>query len=762
MVCSLCFKKGKFRNLNPPEVDILTKSEKFSDMPLEDIMAFYLKFRSISKGQPYLDRTQFIEILNSFNIFPNDQVARRMFDIIDFNNKDQIEFIEFMHYIFLLVDGSKEEKARYIFKMIARKTNEEFDLEDLMGFYKMIDYRDDLNNSMMSFIEEKQEIEYEEMAKAVFIVMNKKTSEQIKFTEFKTKLIEQPEMLDLFNFLNADLDLSSQGLRIKKTYIDMMKILKQLQQDIKLLKNILFETPIEERIGSFSYGKLDKFNKTIMSLNKNQIKKSPSDNIKSNLVATAIINNRRIKNEINDVSLNINLEKIPSHNSSIKSESNESSVKSPKAQLYQTGLPKLNVEKFRLKSIVSSLTTKIKNITNILETEIKTTQSKNKFNYDLKRQMASHKLKDNKKVVFIDNPNWNIVTSLVSGIQKSISIVECDKYKSLFEHDFKFKNTIELQAINSVTFDKCKFKDYAPYIFQSIRRQYGISNDAYIKSIGVNTFRSAFFEKLDLMLTENSSGKSGSFFFHTSDGKYMIKTIKEKEFNVLRKTLAHYYEHILANPNTLLTRYYGLHKLKCYKKNETLFNIHIVVMNNIFAIKDEDLIEEKYDIKGSTYKRTTSEHEITKGSAKKDLNLINDNRKIRILHGAKQFIINQISKDAEFLAKHNIIDYSLLLGIMSKGEDENFRRISFLNSEKNYAKNSILRKGSIIDSHDAKYTYFIGIIDTLTIYDYKKKSEYVTKRIFQGKNISCIPPVNYKNRFVKFIENCIDSTETNS
>ena len=32
------------------------------------------------------------------------------------------------------------------------------------------------------------------------------------------------------------------------------------------------------------------------------------------------------------------------------------------------------------------------------------------------------------------------------------------------------------------------------------------------------------------MLSENSTGKSGSFFFHTADHKYMIKTIKKNEF----------------------------------------------------------------------------------------------------------------------------------------------------------------------------------------------------------------------------------------
>ena len=54
------------------------------------------------------------------------------------------------------------------------------------------------------------------------------------------------------------------------------------------------------------------------------------------------------------------------------------------------------------------------------------------------------------------------------------------------------------------------------------------------KSIGLNSFEDAFFKKLKLMLSEDSTGKSGSFFFHTSDLKYMIKTIKESEFNILK------------------------------------------------------------------------------------------------------------------------------------------------------------------------------------------------------------------------------------
>lgn len=324
-------------------------------------------------------------MLNSLNIFPNDQVAKRMFDIVDFNNLDQIEFTEFMNYIFLLLDGTKEEKAMYIFKMIAQKKTDEFDLQDLIEFYKMIDYRDDQNSSIQSLIEERMEDDYGDMSKAVFSVMHKKSTECVKFNEFKTKLIEQPEMLDLFNFLNIDLDLSTRSLRVKKTYLDMMNILKRLQQDISLLKNILFDTPIDGHHGSYSIGKVDKFNQTIMSLAKQKIKKFPTYDGRSNIITTMFANNTEKYNEHDNNNLNIQLEKIHSNNISIKSDSDASLIKNAKAQLARTGPPALNVEHCKLKGVMSSLSVKSQSVINILEAEIEATRNKKKLNYELKR-----------------------------------------------------------------------------------------------------------------------------------------------------------------------------------------------------------------------------------------------------------------------------------------------------------------------------------------------------------------------------------------
>lgn len=220
-----------------------------------------------------------------------------------------------------------------------------------------------------------------------------------------------------------------------------------------------------------------------------------------------------------------------------------------------------------------------------------------------------------KKLVFVNDKNWNIVTTMITGIYKSISMNASDKYSIPTKGDFKIHNKLEIEAVFSTAFNRCKFKDFAPHVFQSIRQMFGIQNETYIKSIGVDTLRNNFFDKLSLMLSENSSGKSGSFFFHTFDAKFMVKTIHKSEFQILLQTLNSYYTYLQNYPQTLLTRYFGLHELKCYNDTTLVYDIFIVVMNNVFDLDDPDSIREKYDLKGSTYQRITSEKHIERGCA---------------------------------------------------------------------------------------------------------------------------------------------------
>lgn len=66
----------------------------------------------------------------------------------------------------------------------------------------------------------------------------------------------------------------------------------------------------------------------------------------------------------------------------------------------------------------------------------------------------------------------------------------------------------------------CRFYDYAPAVFNQIRKMFGIKNDDYLKSIGPETMLTNLIKgNLQSLAELTSSGKSGSFFYYSADGK---------------------------------------------------------------------------------------------------------------------------------------------------------------------------------------------------------------------------------------------------
>jgi 1-phosphatidylinositol-4-phosphate 5-kinase len=65
----------------------------------------------------------------------------------------------------------------------------------------------------------------------------------------------------------------------------------------------------------------------------------------------------------------------------------------------------------------------------------------------------------------------------------------------------------------------CRFYDYAPYIFNSIREMEGISPEQYLASIGPERLVTGLLTGDVTSLAELCSpGKSGSFLYFTYDG----------------------------------------------------------------------------------------------------------------------------------------------------------------------------------------------------------------------------------------------------
>lgn len=124
----------------------------------------------------------------------------------------------------------------------------------------------------------------------------------------------------------------------------------------------------------------------------------------------------------------------------------------------------------------------------------------------------------------------------------------------------------------------------------------------------------------------SSCGKSGQLFYYTHDKNYMMKTLPEREFDSLMEILPHYYSTMKENPNSLISRFYGLHRI-VWTDHEGKKQIrYLVVMNNVFKSFNVGL---KFDLKGSTAKRTTLKGDMTiddlNGDALKD----NDFTKLR-------------------------------------------------------------------------------------------------------------------------------------
>lgn len=206
-----------------------------------------------------------------------------------------------------------------------------------------------------------------------------------------------------------------------------------------------------------------------------------------------------------------------------------------------------------------------------------------------------------------------------------------------------------------------KFKDYAPWVFRHLRALFRLDPADYLMSLTGKYILSEL----------GSPGKSGSFFYFSRDYKYIIKTIHHAEHKFLRKILKDYYEHVSQNPNTLISQFYGLHRVKMPYGRK----IHFVIMNNLFPQHRD--IHQTFDLKGSTVGRDYREEDLEKNprATLKDLNWLRRRRHLELGIHKKHLFLQQLERDVRLLQKLKIMDYSLLIGIhdLRKGNEENLR-----------------------------------------------------------------------------------------
>ena len=281
---------------------------------------------------------------------------------------------------------------------------------------------------------------------------------------------------------------------------------------------------------------------------------------------------------------------------------------------------------------------------------------------DINKIRSKKKKKTLRKQLKIYDQNFCIAMAFVNALNKSLFFLNNEKHQTPRKRDFKLENMVSLSNLNKDIYDYCEFIDIAPLVFQRLRFYDGITNEDFIRDIGYNDFKAIFAKKMHSLKEEKSTGKSGSVFFQSSNGKYFIKTIRDSEVKILIKTLPNYYNHLENTPNSLLSRYYGLHKLRFYKNDKMKKSFFLVIMNNVFHNGLKPISPNMiFDLKGSTFKRRTKPEKLRLKAAGKDLNfldMMNTNEIVIDVDRNKLVsLLTVIKTDSEFLAKNNTIDY---------------------------------------------------------------------------------------------------------
>lgn len=331
-------------------------------------------------------------------------------------------------------------------------------------------------------------------------------------------------------------------------------------------------------------------------------------------------------------------------------------------------------------------------------------------------------------------------------------------------------------------------KDYAPCVFAKVRQAMGVSPDFYLESL------CSGLSFIDFI----ANSRSRQFFFYSYDGVFMIKTLRTDEKNFLLKLLPSYVRHV-EEDGTLLTRFYGLH---CTRLKHLRRKVHFVVMASIFGANTSNVAKEIYDLKGSSHGREATQADLVK----KDNDARKNGLKLRFGKERAQQIMDTLRFDAEFLARHHIMDYSLLVGVyfcvqqqrdteedhphpqpatLSDFNSKHFARLpssivhhtshhedeaQFGSSSSHVVPESPSNAAAAarieqpidfaiegIGEDGSMELYYLGIIDILQVYNARKIVESAANVIGprRYKDCSCVSPNFYKDRFLDFLSSIL-------
>ncbi|KAG0667932.1 1-phosphatidylinositol-3-phosphate 5-kinase [Maudiozyma exigua] len=230
---------------------------------------------------------------------------------------------------------------------------------------------------------------------------------------------------------------------------------------------------------------------------------------------------------------------------------------------------------------------------------------------------------------------------------------------------------------------------------------------------------------------DSSGGKSGSGFLKTLDDRFVIKELSHSELDAFIKFAPSYFEYMAQamfhDLPTALAKVFGFYQIqvKSSLSGSKSYKMDVIIMENLFYEKKTSRI---FDLKGSMRNRHVEQ------TGKENEVLLDENMveyiyesPIHVREYDKKLLRASLWNDTLFLAKMNVMDYSLVVGI----DNDN-------------------------------YTLVVGIIDFIRTFTWDKKLEsWVKEKGLVGgsssivKQPTIVTPKQYKNRFREAMERYI-------
>ncbi|QLL33919.1 hypothetical protein HG536_0F02440 [Torulaspora globosa] len=228
---------------------------------------------------------------------------------------------------------------------------------------------------------------------------------------------------------------------------------------------------------------------------------------------------------------------------------------------------------------------------------------------------------------------------------------------------------------------------------------------------------------------DSSGGKSGSGFLKTLDDRFVIKELSHSELDAFIKFTPSYFEYMAQamfhDLPTALAKIFGFYQIqvKSSISGSKSYKMDVIIMENLFY---ERKISRIFDLKGSMRNRHVEQ------TGKENEVLLDENMveyiyesPIYVREYDKKLLRASLWNDTLFLAKMNVMDYSLVVGIDNEG-----------------------------------HTLTVGIIDFIRTFTWDKKLEnWVKEKGLVGgsssKKPTVVTPKQYKNRFREAMERYI-------